>query len=100
MILESKENENKELQIITKEHESCQKQAESSRDQLKSAGLQYVASESLLEEDDDDYCVIIEESSLPEENIKDKEITKSFRSQRNPLKYEMKSMQVKRFFPE
>jgi hypothetical protein len=99
VILESKENEIKELQnkleTITKEHESCQKEAESNKDQLKSIELEPAASESLLEQENDDSSEIIEESSLPEE-ITDKRITR-FRSKRNIFKHQMKYIQVNRF---
>jgi hypothetical protein len=95
-ILESKEIEIKELQITTKEHESCQKEAESSRDQLKSVESESAGSESLLVEEDDDYCEIIEESSRPE-YIREKEITNRFRLQQNHFKYKIKSIRVNRF---
>jgi hypothetical protein len=100
-ILESKVNEIKELQnklqIITKEHESCQKGAESREDQLDSAELEPVALEYLIEQEKDDSSEIIEESSLPEEKIQEKEKKKRFRSKRNLLKYKSKSIQVNRF---
>ena len=86
MILESKENEIKELQnkleIVTREHESCQKQAESSRDQIKSVKLESA------EQEDGDCCEIIEEFSLLE--IKTEE-TKRITERRNVFKYQMKS---------
>ena len=70
-ILESKENEIKELQnklqIITKEQESCQNEAESNKDKLKSVKLEPAASEALSEEDDDDKCKKVDESGIPEE---------------------------------
>ncbi len=49
MIIESKENAivelRNKLQIITKEHESCQKEAESSKDQLDCVESAYAASQ-------------------------------------------------------
>ena len=73
----------------------CQNEAESSREQLKSVNME--SEELLEEEEDDDYCEIIEESSLPEEKIQEKEKKKRFRSKRNLLKYKSKSIQVNRF---
>ncbi len=86
MILESKENEIKELQnklqLITKEDESR-------KDQLKSAESESVASDSLLEEEDDDYCEIIEEFCLPNDETRDPKRTTE---RRKVFKNQMKSI--------
>jgi hypothetical protein len=96
VILESKENEIKELknklETISKEHEFCQKEAESNMDPLKCDKLQHVKSEGLLEEDNDDSCEIVELFSVPEKNTNGKKRKgKKIRSTVKKFNYQLKS---------
>ncbi len=96
MIIESKENEIKEIQnkleTVSKEHDLRQKEAESNKDHLKSVKMEPVKSEGLLEEDDDDSCEIVELSSVPEKKTNgQKRKGKRFRSTVKKFNYQLKS---------
>ena len=96
VILETKENEIKVLQIkleaMNKEHESCNNKADSTQDHIKSKNLEHEASEMLLEKEDDDYCQIVELSSVPETKTDDKKRkTNRLRSSVKQFSYQMKS---------
>ncbi len=87
-ILESKENEIKELQkkleTITKEQESCQKEAESSEDQLK---IVKIEPNKIVQESE------VSEKPEKKKDKKDKKkrIGKRFRSTVKKFNYQLKS---------